>query len=89
MVLRGEREVCRTPQAWQHRRLQVCLLADQRCQRCGHWTPLQAGDAHHRKRRGMGGSQRDDRPTNLEWLCGACHAVEHHGPKPCPAKGSK
>lgn len=40
-----------------------------------------AHQVHHRRPRGMGGSQRDNTnsPANLLWLCAVCHAwIERH-----------
>ncbi len=51
------------------------------CERCLHATL--AGDPHHRRVRGMGGSKAPDRhdPSNLVWVCRPCHDWVHAHPK--------
>lgn len=88
IVLRGEREICHGA-AWEQRRSEVHLRAGGACERCRGRALLHdfydqygdlvliAGHAHHKRKRGMGGGFRDDRATNLEWLCSGCHLEEH------------
>jgi hypothetical protein len=38
-----------------------------------------ATDIHHRRRKGMGGSARLERPSNLITLCGLGNTTGHHG----------
>lgn len=40
-------------------------------------TSVPVAHIHHGKRRGLGGSTRDDRLDNLFTNCGLCHANEH------------
>lgn len=95
-VLRGEREICHGT-AWEARRKEVHDRANGRCERDFRPAPLHnaydangetipAGHAHHKRRRGMGGGFRDDRATNLEWLCSGCHTEEHRPKRAVPKK---
>jgi hypothetical protein len=61
---------------WRKQRDLVRLCAHDHCNRCTRYTPDYMGDAHHRMKRGMGGGFRDDRLSNLEWLCRDCHREE-------------
>lgn len=71
-------------------RLQVWTRDEGRCVRCGRYVGVAYREAsiHHRRPRGMGGTQRIDtnQPQNLILLCGSgttgCHAwVEQHRTK--------
>ena len=85
------REVCHGD-AWQVRREEVWERDARRCVDCGMPVPLhdvkdrdgnvlaKAAEIHHKKRRGLGGSKRDDRKENLVTLCWADHNAAHHGP---------
>lgn len=57
------------------------------CERCLHATL--AGDPHHRRVRGMGGSKAPDRhdPSNLVWVCRPCHDWIHAHPKESATTG--
>ena len=66
------REVLRGA-AYERRRRQVLKRDGYRCSRCGSSFGVAV---HHRGKRSLG---RDDRPDNLETLCGPCHAAEHEG----------
>jgi hypothetical protein len=50
------------------------------CERCGAWG---AGELHHRRPKGNGGSSRPDRHNveNLAYLCTSCHKWTHSFPK--------
>lgn len=41
---------------------------------------MNANDVHHRKLKGMGGSQKLDYPANLISLCRTCHSWIHAHP---------
>lgn len=58
-----------------------------RCERCLQATL--AGDPHHRRVRGMGGSKAPDRhdPSNLVWVCRPCHDWIHAHPKEAGESG--
>jgi len=45
-----------------------------------------AGEAHHLKKRKMGGGFRDDRPENLQWLAWECHERAERPVKVVPKK---
>ena len=98
-VQRGEREIC-YGQAWQDRRKEAHERALGCCERmgCGKTAPLhnlmddrgvvwcRSGEAHHKRRRGLGGGTRNDALVNLEWLCWRCHAAAHVPAKVVPPK---
>lgn len=77
----GYREVC-SPYQYRKRREELCKRADSNCERCDAWTPIQMGQWHHKKLRGMGGANRDDRLKYAEWICQLCHEEEH---RPAPS----
>lgn len=80
-ALDGYREVC-SPHQYRKRREELCKRADSLCERCTAWAPIHMGDWHHKRKRGMGGANRDDRLTNAEWLCKLCHEEEE---RPAPS----
>jgi hypothetical protein len=71
------REVATTSHSWFKRREECCERASEACEACGRYLPLWAGQAHHVIGRGLGGGKRDDRLTNLKWLCEMCHCGAH------------
>jgi hypothetical protein len=91
-----------TGEAWEERRKQCFDRECGVCEDCGQFAPLhdvkvirdawappivdKAGHAHHRRARGMGGAFRDDRLTNLRWLCHSCHDSTHRPKKVVPKK---
>lgn len=81
--------------AYTRMRIKLCMLADQHCENCKRYTPLEEGEAHHGKTRQMGGGRRDDRifvddKRQLFWLCkGGCHREKHVPKKVVPAKMSE
>ena len=75
-------------QLYSKMRIELCHLAEHKCEKCGDFTPLTRGHADHVNRRG--GGRRDDRifvegKRNLRWLCPDCHEGKHN-PKAVPAK---
>jgi hypothetical protein len=54
-------------------RQRVFYRDDGICQICKH-DDVEAGEVHHIKHRGKGGS---DDLDNLKWICQACHRKEH------------
>lgn len=62
----------------------AALERDTRCQRCGDHDTL---DVHHRRARGMGGTQAKDRLSNLLTLCRACHNTTEAHPVDARALG--
>ena len=55
---------------WEEAKRQALLRDYHRCQYCGQHDGL---DVHHRRARGMGGTQTKDRLSNLVTLCRRCH----------------
>jgi len=53
----------------------IDLRANERCERCGRWSPN--CQRHHRRPRGMGGSSRPDTAlaANGLRLCSDCHDI--------------
>jgi HNH endonuclease len=54
----------------------VCVRAGMRCEKCGRGSTWD-GQCHHRQRRAL----RDHSPSNLLFLCPACHRKVHAGPE--------
>jgi len=52
-------------------RIHKNLIKQQACERCGYLNNL---ERHHVKARAEGGK---DDPSNLKWLCRACHDYQH------------
>jgi Pyruvate/2-oxoacid:ferredoxin oxidoreductase delta subunit len=63
-----------SPAAWSKRRELVRMMANYCCHMCKQFCP--DGEARHKIKRGMGSGFRDDRVSNLEYLCALCHRVE-------------
>ena len=63
------------------RKVDEALLASMRvagrCELCWLWARRR--EPHHLKRRGMGGGDRVDTPSNLASLCPTCHDKVHRG----------
>ena len=58
-----------------NRRAQVRSRARDRCERCG--SPTNAGQWHHRRRRGVKEGHYQHCACNGVWLCGICHTDVH------------
>jgi hypothetical protein len=97
-VIRAGREICEG-QAWQERRKECHDRAGGYCEcGCTRWAPLhdvkdpdgrvrtKAGEAHHKRKRGMGGGFRDDSLANLQWLYWECHDRVERPRKVVPRK---
>lgn len=72
-------------------RVELCDLAQSHCEnkKCGRYTPLDSGEAHHQA--GRGGGRRDDRifikkKRNIYWYCKPCHSGKHIPNKVVPKK---
>lgn len=76
--VRAGRVICRGADMTDLRE-RVGRREDEICQHCEEWAELypadgrDAGEMHHIHGRGMGGSKRDDREAEMEWLCKKCH----------------
>ncbi len=88
-------EICADRESWEQRREEVGEQAGFLCEHCSRPAPLhdievereegimpyiiKAGQAAHVQARKAGGGSRDDKRSNLRWLCWICHHLETVG----------
>ena len=65
--------------AYKYRKLRGDVFYEQqgRCSNCDCRMSLAEMHLHHLRKRGMGGSNRDDSRENVTGLCPICHHAEH------------